>query len=109
MYQDLRTFGIWSDISVSLDQDNSRDNKEIIKKIYLKQKEDPLKGDWFETLLSDFTTIKEELNDESISKIPKDQYRKSIKEKVSCEAFECFLKLKDKSKKKMKELNYTKF
>ena len=61
----------------------------------MKQKEDPLKGDWFETLLSDFTTIKEELNDESISKIPKDQYRKSIKEKVRSEAFECYLKLKD--------------
>ena len=37
----------------------SRDNKEIIKKIYMKQKEDPLKGDWFQTLLSDFTFIKE--------------------------------------------------
>ena len=55
----------------------SRDNKEIFQEIYMKQKEDPLKGDWFETLLSDFTTIKEKINDESILKIPKDQYRKN--------------------------------
>ena len=86
----------------------SRDNKEIIKKIYMKQKEDPLKGDWFQTLLSDFTFIKEEINYEHISKPPKDQYRNMIKEKVRNKAFWCYLNLKEKSKKKMKDLNYTK-
>ena len=74
----------------------------------MKQKEDPLKGDWFQTLLSDFTFIKEEINDEHISKLPKDQYRNMIKEKVKNKAFGCYLNLKEKSKKKMKDLNYTK-
>ena len=62
-----------------------RDNTEIIKKIYLKQKEDTLKGDWFQTLLTDFASIKEDLDDESISKIPKEEYRKHIKQKVEKE------------------------
>ena len=85
----------------------SRDNKETIKKIYRKQKEDQLKGDWYETLMTDFDFIREENNDERISKIPKEQYRNMIKRKVENEAFHYFLTLKEKSKKKMGHLKYT--
>ena len=76
----------------------SRDNKETIKKIYRKQKEDQLKGDWYETLMTDFDFIREENNDERISKIPKEQYRNMIKRKVENEALHYFLTLKEKSK-----------
>ena len=85
-----------------------RDDKEMIKKIYLKQKEDNLKGDWFQTLLTDFASIKEDLDDERISKIPKEEYRKYIKQKVEKEAIESYMKLKEKCKKKMKYLEYDK-
>ena len=79
----------------------NRDTNELIKKIYMKQKEDTFKGDWYETLMTDFAFIKEEIDDESISNIPKEQYQKTIKEKVEKEAFSWYLKLKEKSKKKM--------
>ena len=85
-----------------------RDNIEIIMKIYLKHKEDTLKGDWFQTLLTDFASIKEDLDDESISKIPKEEYRKHIKQKVEKEAFDSHMKLKEKCKKKMQYLKYDK-
>ena len=83
-----------------------RDNDEIIKKIYIKQKEEYLKGDWFQTLKTDFDTIKEDLEDDRISQIPKEVYRKYIKQKVEKEAFENYLKLKENCKKKMKNLQY---
>ena len=86
----------------------NRDTNELIKKIYMKQKEDTFKGDWYETLMTDFAFIKEEIDDESISKIPKEQYQKTIKEKVEKEAFSWYLKLKEKSKKKMGDFKYTK-
>ena len=57
----------------------------------MKQKEDPLKGDWFQSLISDLTFIKEEIDYEYISKLPKDQNRNIIKEKVRNEAFGCYL------------------
>ena len=83
-----------------------RDNDEIIKKVYIKQKEEYLKGDWFQTLKTDFNTIKEDLEDDRISQIPKEVYRKYIKQKVEKEAFENYLKLKENCKKKMKNLQY---
>jgi hypothetical protein len=83
-----------------------RNNDEVIKKIYNKQKEEYLKGDWFQTLKTDFDTIKEDLEDDRISQIPKEVYRKYIKQKVEKEAFENYLKLKEDCKKKMKNLQH---
>ena len=83
-----------------------RDNDEIIKKVYIKQKEEYLKGDWFQTLKTDFNTIKEDLEDDRISQIPKEVYRKYIEQKVEKEAFENYLKLKENCKKKMINLQY---
>ena len=59
----------------------TRDSKELIKKIYLKQKENCLKGDWYQTLEQDFQFIGVEIDDEQIGKIPKSEYRKYIKKK----------------------------
>ena len=42
----------------------------------MKQKEDTFKGDWYETLMTDFAFMKEEIDDEIISKISKEQYQK---------------------------------
>ena len=41
----------------------SRNNEELIKKVYLRQKEDSLKGDWIRTLQGDFNFIGENLDD----------------------------------------------
>ena len=66
----------------------NRDNREIVKKVYLKQKEDKLKRDWFQNLISDFISINEEINDENITKIPREQYRSIVKEKVEKKALQ---------------------
>ena len=74
--------------------------------VYLKHKVEYLKGDWFQTIKTDFNTIKEDLDDDRISQIPKEVYRKYIKQKVEWEAFENYLKLKEKCKEKIKNLQY---
>ena len=87
----------------------TRPNHELIKKVYLKQKEDSLKGDWFRSLKEDFSFIGEEINDDLICSIPKYEYRKLIKQKIRKPAFVDYMALKGKSKKKMKALEYTTF
>ena len=48
-------------------------DNETVKKIYLKQKESNIKGDWYRTLQEDYELIKEENNDEEIVKISKNE------------------------------------
>ena len=84
----------------------TRSNQELIKKVYLKQKENSLKCDWYRTLDEDFKFIGETINDDQISLIPKCAYKKSIKQKVQHAAFLSYLELKEKSKNKMKHLEY---
>ena len=84
----------------------TRPNHELIKKVYLKQKEDNLKGDWYRSLKEDFSFIGEEIHDDLINLIPKNEYKKLFKQKVQKAAFEDYLLLKEKSIKKMKALEY---
>ena len=87
----------------------SRDNSEIIKKVYLKQKEDACKGDWIHLIRKDFSLLEEDLNEDQISNTPKDVYKKWVKEKVKTAVFKEYLKLKEESKKKLKDLHYEEF
>ena len=87
----------------------TRDDSEIIKKIYLKQKEDPLKGDWVQLIQKDYEFIQEDWNDDFLKSIPKDIFLKQVKEKVTKAAFKSYLLLKETNKTKMKQLTYDKF
>jgi hypothetical protein len=87
----------------------TRDDSELIKKIYLKQKEDPLKGDWIHLIQKDYEFIQEDLNDDFLKSIPKDIFLKQVKEKVTKAAFKSYLLLKETNKTKMKQLTYDKF
>ena len=40
----------------------NRDDREIIKKVYLKQEDSPCKGDWILLVRKDFEFIGEEIN-----------------------------------------------
>ena len=60
------------------------DNNETIKKVYLKQKETFVKGDWITLLAKDFNFIKVEQNDEQIMRIGKKGY---FAEKKKCWKF----------------------
>ena len=42
----------------------TREDNETIKKVYSKQKESHIKGDWFRMLISDFEFIEEEINED---------------------------------------------
>jgi hypothetical protein len=69
----------------------TRNEDETIKKVYLKQKEENTKGDWYEMLLKDFEFIGEEVNDEVIKNTDKLAYKKMVKEKVKKAAFKCYI------------------
>ena len=86
----------------------TRDKTETIYKIYQKQKEDSLKGDWIELLKGDFKFIKQELNEEGISSISKIEYKKRIKLLMNNSVFEYFLELKN-GHTKIADITYSKF
>ena len=73
----------------------------------MKQKDSGIKGDWFRTLQEDFKFINEEIDDEKIVCYSKQQYKTYISEKVKNAAFISYLASKEKSKKKLKCVEYT--
>ena len=44
----------------------TRDNSETVKKIYLKQKEEYVKGDWYQILKGVFQFIEQDINEDEI-------------------------------------------
>ena len=87
----------------------SREDKETIKKVYLKQKDCPIKGDWYNMLVKDFEVIGEDMCDEKVKSIAKEDYRKIVKEKIQVSAFKYLLEEKEKSKKKLKHVKYNNY
>ena len=57
----------------------TREDSEIIKKVYTKQKESNIKGDWFRMLVEDFEFIQVEMKEDTSISTPKEQYRKLVK------------------------------
>ena len=58
------------------------DCNETVRKIYEKQKLEPLKGDWIELLKTDFKFMEIEFDEEEIKRTPKNVYRKKIKDLI---------------------------
>ena len=84
----------------------TREDNELISRIYEKQKENPTKGDWILTLRRDFEFLGQAIDEDQIKCTPKHEYKKFIKKQVETSAFASYLQLKEKSKKKMKDLTY---
>ena len=84
----------------------TRDDCETVKKVYLKQKESSIKGDWVKTLDKDFQFIKKIQNDDDILKQGKSEYFSHIKEKVEKAAFTLYQNHIKTNKKKMKNISY---
>ena len=72
----------------------SRGEDETIKKIYMKQKRDRIKGDWIDLLEKDFAFIGLDINEEEIRSIPRREYKLKIKALVKKAAFGYFLEIK---------------
>ena len=52
--------------------------------------------------------MNENIYDETIREAHRKQHRRITKDKVEQEAFQCYRKIKEKSKKNMRDLKYTK-
>ena len=83
----------------------SRQENETIVKIYKKQQEDCVKGNWLKLLEKDFKFIGVEMNEEKIRSTPKDIYKKEIKQLIDQAAFSYFIELKN-THKKIKDIHY---
>ena len=86
----------------------TRDESETIKKIYNKQKINPLKGDWFDLIRKDFEFIGIELKEDEIQAATKVEYKKKIKELIYKSAFKEYMKEKA-NKSKLNDLKYQSF
>ena len=84
----------------------TRDKEETISKFYYKQKQDSIKGDWFQLLQDDFDFIQVKMNEEKIIQTPKSEYKKIIKALVNKAAFGFFLKAKE-GHSKLDKIQYT--
>ena len=84
------------------------DDDETIKKMYLKQKSEPTKNDWYESLQKDYQFIGLHISDEEINAFSKNEYKKKIKNLIQKAAFNYFLKEKLKHSK-LNEVTYCDF
>ena len=83
----------------------TRDDKETLKKIYNKQKEDSIKGDWYELIKKDFLFLGIEINENDIKSTNKEAYKKKINQLLYKAAFNEYLKEKAE-KSKLEHLQY---
>ena len=77
----------------------TRNSSETIKKIYMKQKIDCVKGDWFHLLKKDFQFIGVDMDEEEIIATPKSVYKAKIK-KVADKS--CFSRIFEPERRKEK-------
>ena len=80
---------------------------ETLKKIYNKQKEDSVKGDWVRLVKKDYLFIEEEMNDENIKTMTKNQFKSWVKKRVEKAAFSSYIKEKNMLSK-IKGIEYSK-
>ena len=54
----------------------TRDDNETIEIFFVKQRDDHIKGDWFQLLTKDFQFIEEDMNEKEICEMSKALYKK---------------------------------
>ena len=82
-----------------------RDDKELIKRVYKAQAEDPVTGDFTELLKEDFKIINEQQEDDQIRMTSKVIYKQQVKNKIKNAAF-LYLKNKQQQHSKVKDIKY---
>ena len=85
-----------------------RDNSELLKRVYMAQKEQPTNGDFCELVKEDFKTIGEDLNEIDILAMGKYNYKKLIKTKVKQAALKALQEIQA-SHSKVNQIKYEKF
>ena len=84
-----------------------REDKELVKRIYKAQVENPFPGDMIELLKNDFSIIEEELNETAIANTSANSYKKFIKKKIRFAAFKYLVELKE-THSKVRSIEYKK-
>jgi len=84
----------------------SRENKELIKRVYTAQTENPTKGDFAFQVNEDMEIL--EMTEQSITTLTKTAFKQLVKEKTNHEA-EKYLKKLQESHKKVNMVKYEKF
>ena len=88
----------------------SRNNGELIQRVFQSQAEKPTKGDWFHTITEDFMMIKEDMAEydmDSIRNMQFNAYKKFIKKKIQEAAFN-YLEAEKSSRSKVMNIKYKK-
>ena len=85
----------------------TRDDEELTKRVYLTQKQNPSPGDFVKLIEEDFKTIGEEMNDNMIKKMEKEQFKTFVKNKIK-EATLKYLKEKQAGHSKVNNIEYSK-
>ena len=83
-------------------------DEETVKKVYNKQKEEAVKGDWIKLIENDFLFIGKEMDEDNMKETSKSVYKKWIKTEVKRAAFKSYLKERDMLSK-IKEVEYREF
>ena len=86
-----------------------RDNKELLKKIYNAQKENPLKGDWILMVKKYFEDIGLIFNEEETIKENKSQFKERIKKRKKITFVLKKLKVEQKEHSKISHICYSSF
>ena len=68
----------------------TRKDNELIKRIYMVQKDNPTRGDFVQLVEEDLKMIKEDFNEDITSKSSKQAFKKHIKNKIRTEALRQF-------------------
>jgi hypothetical protein len=85
----------------------TREDNELVKRIYRAQKDNPTRGDFVELVTEDLKTIKEDFDEDIFLKYSKIEFKNHIKKKIKTEALNQF-KLAQEGHSKVREINYTK-
>ena len=85
-----------------------RDDSELVKRVLKKQMESRTKGEWFDTVLTDFSIINEVFEEDVITARTKDQHKIWVKKAIKKVAFKELLDAKD-GHSKVQNIEYDKF
>ena len=86
----------------------SKDSDELIKEVYEAQKNDPIKGDFYQLIMEDFNEVGLSLTETEITSMKKEHYQKNVKVKVRQAALR-YLKENQQRHSKVRDIKYPKF
>ena len=85
-----------------------RDEDEITKRIYVCQKNNPVKGDWIELLKNDFADLEIDMDEELISKETKLQFKTRIRKQLKTHML-AEMKQQQAGHSKIRDISYNSF